>query len=599
MRRHARAKKCIDTVLAALTNVLTVIYPHFYFPTHSNGLKEVASCLGCRWTERDASGLESIVWRKNWEKTGDASWKARLIQYNLDDCDALRSVSAFLSEAPNGGAESRPGAMPRVAPVAELDKLASNVTWSRYAHVDFEFVNKRAYFDYQRRHVFVRSKTVRRRRSRKTQRRHWQNRDLRATHRVEITATRCRFCKSKHIMPLDPKQRPKGMQTRRKRAFDLVITPGAIRRKVIEFRAVAYHCTHCDRCFTPERYERLARHFHGFMSWFAYQHITHRIGVKSLAGLFYEIFGIRVNWWEFLVFRHLLVRRYRKTGGMLLAQLMAGPVLHIDETQVKLKDGSGYVWVFASESATVYIFRRSREGDFLRKMLKYFRGVIVTDFYSAYDGLPCLQQRCLIHLMHDMNRAILDNPFDQELQSITVPFGALLRSIVVTVDQHGLKRKYLKSHGRAVATFFDALVERIYESDASRALQERLLRNRERLFTFLRHDGVSWNNNLAENAIKRISDYREDVGRSVKEAGFTEHLVLLSIYQTCRVRDISFLKFLLSRERDIDTFAAGRRRRQSAPRIELYPKGYLPPAIGSLRRGQAMRASDTMAAEAE
>ena len=58
--------------------------------------------------------------------------------------------------------------------------------------------------------------------------------------------------------------------------------------------------------------------------------------------------------------------------------------------------------------------------------------------------------------------------------------------------------------------------------------------------------------------------YREDVGRSVKEAGLTEHLVLLSIYQTCRVRDISFLKFLLSRERDIDTFAAGRRRRQRA-----------------------------------
>ena len=52
-----------------------------------------------------------------------------------------------------------------------------------------------------------------------------------------------------------------------------------------------------------------------------------------------------------------------------------------------LKDGSGYIWVFASESATVYIFRRSREGDFLPKMLKDFKGVMVTDFYSAYDGL--------------------------------------------------------------------------------------------------------------------------------------------------------------------------------------------------------------------
>lgn len=88
------------------------------------------------------------------------------------------------------------------------------------------------------------------------------NRDLRATHRVEITATRCPFCKSNHIVPLDPKRRPKGVQTRRKRAFDLVITPGAIRRKVIEFRAVAYRCACCERCFTPERYDRLTRHFH-------------------------------------------------------------------------------------------------------------------------------------------------------------------------------------------------------------------------------------------------------------------------------------------------------------------------------------------------
>jgi len=74
-----------------------------------------------------------------------------------------------------------------------------------------------------------------------------------------------------------------------------------------------------------------------------------------------------------------------------------------------------------------------------------------------------------------------------------------------------------------------------------------------------------------------------------------EHLILLSIYQTCRVRDLSFLKFLLSREYDVDVFAANKRRRRSASRIELYPKGYLPPSIISLRRGNAALASDTIA----
>jgi len=73
---------------------------------------------------------------------------------------------------------------------------------------------------------------------------------------------------------------------------------------------------------------------------------------------------------------------------------------------------------------------------------------------------------------------------------------------------------------------------------------------------------------------------------------------LLSIYQTCRVRKISFLKFLLSRKYDVDAFTASKRQRQSALRIDLYPKGYLPSSIVSLRRGQTARASDTMA-EAE
>jgi hypothetical protein len=182
-----------------------------------------------------------------------------------------------------------------------------------------------------------------------------------------------------------------------------------------------------------------------------------------------------------------------------------------------------------------------------------------------------------------MNRAILDSPFDQELQSITTSFGVLLRSIVTTVDEQGLKRRHLERHNRAVEAFFSGLMERSYESDASRALQDRLHKNRDRLFTFLHHDGVSWNNNLAENAIKRFSYYREDVGRSIKE-GLVEHLQLLSLYQTCKVRGISFLKFLLSRERDLDAFSETRRQRYRAPQVELYPKGYVPPYLITLRR---------------
>ena len=39
------------------------IYAHVYFPVYSNGLKDVAGYLGFSWTEPDASGLQSLVWR--------------------------------------------------------------------------------------------------------------------------------------------------------------------------------------------------------------------------------------------------------------------------------------------------------------------------------------------------------------------------------------------------------------------------------------------------------------------------------------------------------------------------------------------------------
>jgi hypothetical protein len=49
----------------------------------------------------------------------------------------------------------------------------------------------------------------------------------------------------------------------------------------------------------------------------------------------------------------------------------------------------------------------------------------------------------------------------------------------------------------------------------------------------------------------------------------------------------------------MDAFTAGKRRRQRAPHIEIYPKGYLPSSILSLRRTKTARASNTMAVETE
>src|SRR5207237_231902 len=102
IRRGMLGNDQVERALAASVNVLSVIYSHVYFPTWSNGLKDVARYLGFTWSSPDASGIQSIVWRRRWEHTRDEHWKAKLLQYNIDDCQALKIVTDRVDAIANG-----------------------------------------------------------------------------------------------------------------------------------------------------------------------------------------------------------------------------------------------------------------------------------------------------------------------------------------------------------------------------------------------------------------------------------------------------------------------------------------------------------------
>ena len=60
----------------------------------------------------------------------------------------------------------------------------------------------------------------------------------------------------------------------------------------------------------------------------------------------------------------------------------------------------------------------------------------------------------------------------------------------------------------------------------------------------------------------------------LNETGLTEYLMLLSICETCRYKGKSFLKFLLSREKDMEVFCARKRRKRHDCLVKIYPKDY-------------------------
>jgi predicted RecB family nuclease len=578
----------IDPILARTTNILPVIYSSVYFPVYSNGLKEIGGHLGFHWTAPDASGIGCIVWRKRWEESHDYELRRKIEVYNLDDCAALQTVCRFIRwigagrdgmDSPREGNES----MPTYCRQEEFVIPFGRREWckAKFCLPDFDHINKLSYFDYQRDRVFIRSsKSLRKARSRA--RRGRGRKEVKVAEKFEIRCLECPSCKGAQLA-----EWPDGRLSRI--VLDLKISVGGLRRRFVQVASPRYRCQECRRSFAPPDYYRVDRHSHPLKSWAMYEHIAHRASFRSLEGSFKECFGLRVHWREIQVFKHLMARFYTATFEQLRMKIVAGKLIHADETEVTLKEiGKVYVWVFTNLEEVIYLYRPSREGDFLHEFLKGFDGVLVSDFYAAYDSLPCAQQKCLIHLIRDLNQDILSNPFDEELKALAADFGELLRAAVTTIDRHGLSRRHLRKHEGGVRRFYEAVSGHVYQSEVAQGYQRRFEKYQGSLFTFLDHDGVPWNNNNAEHAIKTFAHYREIMDGMMTEGGLKDYLTLLSIHQSCVYKGISFLRFLVSQERDIDRFCEMGRRSPEVPPYDLYPEGYIP----SYRRHKTSRTGE-------
>jgi hypothetical protein len=153
--------------------------------------------------------------------------------------------------------------------------------------------------------------------------------------------------------------------------------------------------------------------------------------------------------------------------------------------------------------------------------------------------------------MRDINNDMLLNPFDDELKEIAGRFRVLLREIVETTDIYGLKARHLGKHRRSAEGFVERVVSMKCGTEVGLALRKRIEKNRDKLFTFLNYDGVPWNNNNAEHAVRAFTRLRNVINTSTPN-GSRDYTTLLSIQQTLHYRGKGFLDFMRSGKMEID-----------------------------------------------
>lgn len=552
-RRYRTDRRGLDQ---RLINLNAYVYGKIYFPVRSNRLKDIGRFLGASWTEPEASGLLSLVWRQRWEDTGAPDDKQRLLTYNEEDCRALLVLANELTRLRDAASTE-----PTIDFAARPKRYATES--GELIHSQFGAILRSAHAGYEGAKISLGrtgspAPVERRARGAQPAHRGFSRRVPKAGKIVQVPAREtCSMCGNAPLRPTT--------KLAEKTIIDLTFSNSGCRKTITKYGGPWGYCSKCGNQYLPTQIRALGSGVfgHGLKAWVLYQRLVLRLPYHAIVQVLEEQFREHISEASIANFLRSFADYYAETEELCRQRLLESPFIHADETKINIQGTDQYVWVFTDGKHVLFRLTVTREATIAQEVLKGYTGILIADFYAGYDAVNCRQQRCLVHLIRDLNEDLWRAPFDTELEDFVQAVRDLLVPILEAAQKYGLKTRHLGKFRKQVDRFYrKTVVGRAYRSELVRTYQKRLQRYRQSLFTFLEYDGIPWNNNMAERAIRHLAVQRKISGHFFASVA-PQYLLLLGLAQTCRFQDKSVLKFLLSGEKDIDRFKAAKRVRSS------------------------------------
>ena len=530
-------------------NVNSFIYGKIYFPTYSNSLKDIGQHLNFYWRHPNSSGIQSIVWRKKWLKTGENMYFKNLIQYNEDDCRALKTLKEYLGRIKEYG-ES----------LSEIDYVKNPKDYSSSQSKDiqenFKLVLKSSYHYYENTKISFRKDPE-------------EIKPIKAKPRglkKGYQGQRKKSPKPTKIVYIEPDQKchlhssfllKKTDKKANRLIIDLKLTKNGIRKEIVKHTGPYSYCKKCGRAHPPRAIRDIPQNSlygHGIKSYIVYNRIALRTPYQKIGSLLNEQFNESIDWGYSVSYILQMGSYYQDTEAQIIKKLLESHIIHADETPINIREETQYAWVFTDGRYVYFKLGKTRESDLPKEFLKDFSGTLITDFYTGYDTIDCPQQKCWVHLIRDINLDLRKNPFDSEFENFVFQLKGVIIPIMEDVQRFGLKKRFLKKHLKLVDKFYKtAIHDKYYRSENTIKYQKRLAKYKQSLFTFMHSDGIPWHNNQAERGIRHLAK-QVAISGYLHESHTPAYLTLLSIMQSCRFQEKSFFKFLFSKEKDLEAF---------------------------------------------
>jgi hypothetical protein len=225
--------------------------------------------------------------------------------------------------------------------------------------------------------------------------------------------------------------------------------------------------------------------------------------------------------------------------------LRQSAVVHADETGWWVNGPKWWLWVFATEEMTYYIVIQSRAREVVTNVLgSHFAGTLVSDCLSIYDDVNDQQQKCYSHHLKAISEACQAHP--QQGQGYLQQVQALLRTaLLLKAFQEPTPDPRFELCLQNLKQKTWPLLHGSRDQPQEEKVRQRLYKQRDHLFTFLKKPEVPATNNLGERQLRPAVIARKISCGNKTPKGALAWSRLTSVAATCQQTRRSFIDVLI------------------------------------------------------
>ena len=329
-----------------------------------------------------------------------------------------------------------------------------------------------------------------------------------------------------------------GSVKRHREVIELVVSPVEVTDHLLVERV----CPKCDQAVTPTLREAdgvVGRHRFGprLMALISLWHEGSRMTVRTIQEQMKTLFGVHVSLGAIEDALHTVSVRGEPQVKAIREEIRQSKVVHSDETGWRENGQNRYVWLIATSTARYFEIGRRTNEQIDSILGPDFSGVLVSDFYAAYDHFLGLKQRCWAHLLRDVADLAAQYPDDTELALWATRVRGLYGQ---ARDRPGEDPKARRATRKRLEAQLARACEPCLGSEKpQRVLCQRILKYLHELFTFVVNPAVPPTNNEAERDLRPLVIARKVWGGTRSPQGSVDAARRATLFGTWRARGLN------------------------------------------------------------